>query len=84
MLAESLRELIDSYVAGAVDIDDFSQQFASLYFAVHRQGEEPAAAALCGAVVGPLAEYSRGHRSESSLRLELEKALISERSSVRQ
>jgi hypothetical protein len=84
MLTGQLRELIESYVAGTVSVSDFSERFASLYFAVRQQAGEASAARLCSAVVGPLAEHSRGHRTDSSLRLELEKALVSERSSVRQ
>jgi hypothetical protein len=75
MLAQQLRELIENYIAGSVSVSDFSERFASLYFAVRQQSGEAIAAGLCGAVVGPLAEYSRGHRAESSFRLELEKAL---------
>ena len=76
MVAQQLRELIEDYVAGAIPVSEFSERFASLYFAVRQQqSHEQSAAALCSAVVGPLAEYSRGHRAESSLRLELEKAL---------
>jgi hypothetical protein len=83
MLTGQLRELIEGYVAGTISISDFPQQFAGLYFAVRQQSDAPGAASrLCNLVVGPLAEYSRGNRAESSLRLELEKALASERRSV--
>ncbi len=75
MLTGQLRELIESYVAGTVSISGFSERFASLYFAVRQQGGDGSAAGLCSAVVGPLAEYSRGDRAEASLRMELEKAL---------
>ena len=33
---------------------------------------EPDASGLCNGIIGPLAEYSRGHRSLDSLRRELE------------
>jgi hypothetical protein len=75
MLTGQLRELIESYVAGTVQVSEFSERFAVLYIAVRQQNGEPSAAGLCNAVVGPLAEYSRGHRAEASLRLQLGKAL---------
>jgi hypothetical protein len=75
MLTQQIRELIESYVAGTVRASDFAERFASLYFAVRQQSEDASAAALCSALVGPIAEYSRGHRTEASLRELLEKAL---------
>jgi hypothetical protein len=75
MLTRQLRELVESFVAGNLSASDFSERFASLYFAIRQQGQDASAAALCSAVIGPLAEYSRGHRAEASLRMELEKAL---------
>jgi hypothetical protein len=83
MLTDQLRELIEGYVAGVISMSDFSQRFASLYFAVRQQTDAPETARrLCSVVVGPLAEYSRGDRAESSLRVELEKLLASERRGV--
>jgi len=83
MLADQLRALTEGYVAGAISTPDFSERFASFYFAVRQQQDAAGAAGrLCNLVVGPVAEYSRGNRAESSLRLELEKVLLAERRSV--
>ncbi len=75
MLSRQIESLIDEYVSGAIPASAFAERFAGLYFTV-RQARNPgtAAARLCDAVIGPLAEFSRGHRPEESLRQDLKNA----------
>lgn len=69
MLDNELLQLIEQYVVGAIPTADFSLRFAGVYFAVRQQDSERSlASVLCDFVIGPLAEFSRGHRSEESLR----------------
>jgi hypothetical protein len=69
MLDKQVLELIEQYVAGEIPFADFSQRFASLYFAVRQGSNVPREASqICNLAIGPLAELSRGHRTEESLR----------------
>jgi len=73
MLKEQIVALISRFVKQQIPVDDFSREFAALYFAVRQSRvPEPDASRLCNGIIGPLAEYSRGHRSLDSLRRELE------------
>jgi hypothetical protein len=76
MLEQQIRELVRRYLAREIDPSAFAEYFAPLYFLVRRNPKtDTAACQLCNAIVLPLAEFSRGHRSESSLREELENAV---------
>jgi hypothetical protein len=69
MLDRQVLQPIEQYVAGEIPYADFSQRFAGLYFAVRQGRKVPRQASqLCNLVIGPLAELSRGDRSEESLR----------------
>jgi hypothetical protein len=69
MLDKQVLQLIEQYVAGEIPFVDFSQRFAGLYFAVRQGRNVPRQASqLCSLAIGPLAELSRGHRTEESLR----------------
>ena len=68
--------LIERYIADEISTPDFASRFAGLYARVRQDRNAPRAAAqLCSAVIGPLAEHSRGHRSELSLKGELANAI---------
>jgi hypothetical protein len=68
VLEAKLRTLIRAYANSALDRSAFSEQFADLYFSVHQSppGHEGPARQICSTVIGPLAELSRGHRTEAS------------------
>jgi hypothetical protein len=69
MLDRQVLQVIEQYVAGEIPFADFSQRFKGLYFAVRQGRNVPRQASqLCNLVIGPLAELSRGDRSEESLR----------------
>jgi hypothetical protein len=75
-MRDQIVGLVQQYVAGEISASDFSQSFAGFYFAVRQnRNAEPSASRLCGDIVGPLAEFSRGHRSVDSLREELANAI---------
>jgi hypothetical protein len=67
---EQIRDLISRYLDREIRIDDFQVRFAGLYFQVRSSGKRDGAE-LCNQIVLPLAEFSRGHRSEKSLQDEL-------------
>jgi hypothetical protein len=76
MLDREILSLIEQYVAEEIAVADFSQRFAGLYFAVRQERSAPRLASqLCNFVVGPLAEFSRGHQSEERLREGLQNIL---------
>src|SRR5437588_6198607 len=67
---------VQSFASGKLPLDVFRQRFAQAYFSVRNDPRaSQSAAQLCSRVVGPLAEFSRGHRSEEALRLELANAV---------
>jgi hypothetical protein len=75
MQEEQIRNLVARYLDNQIDRAVFSQQFAGLYFQVrNNRNPSPGARRLCNAIVLPLAELSRGHRSEHSFREELANA----------
>ena len=69
---KEILNLVDRYLSQEIHLDDFQQRFARIYFQVRKSRNrlEPASR-LCDEIVGPLAELSRGHRSEDSFRKEL-------------
>lgn len=74
MLEHQIEALLAHFVDREIRADEFSRQFASLYFSVRQSIESSRVAQrLCDQIIGPLAEYSRGHRSEESLREALER-----------
>ena len=78
MLEKQLLDLIQRYLSGQIGAPDFYEEFASFYFAVRQERDAPREAVrICGSVIGPYAEFSRGHRSEDSFRRELANAIRS-------
>lgn len=73
---ENIRNLVGRYLRKEIRLQDFQQHFAGLYFQVRKNRRSNwAASKLCDAIVLPLAELSRGHRSEISFREELANAV---------
>jgi hypothetical protein len=73
---EALDALVIRYVFDKISVDDFRKAFAAYYFRARQSERNDAQAnALANRIVGPLAEFSRGHRSEASLREELAKTV---------
>jgi hypothetical protein len=73
---KELRNLVSRYLERELPLEGFQQEFAALYFRVRNNHHAPIAASeLCNAIIGPLAEMSRGHRSEDSLRTEWANAI---------
>ena len=70
-MEQRILKLISEYLDNHLQLPEFQQQFAGFYFQVRQNGNVGAASELCDKVIGPLAELSRGHRSEESLRQEL-------------
>src|SRR5271165_5927465 len=69
MLEHQIEALVARFVDHNILAAEFSRQFASLYFSVRQDvASSRAANRLCSKIIGPLAEHSRGHRSEESLR----------------
>ena len=72
MLDNQLDQLLSQFVGRQIGASDFLRDFAGLYFAVRQsQQRKQRASQLCNQIIGPLAEYSRGDRSEESLREEV-------------
>jgi len=63
-----IRNLLLSFLGGQVPAQDFCKRFGEIYWSVRNSPVEPAAAELCSQMVGPLMEYSKGHRDEADLR----------------
>jgi hypothetical protein len=75
-MLDEIRHLIEQYLAGEIAMADFSVRFAALYARTRQDRHSSRGAAeLCSAAIGPFAEYSRGHRSEASLKAGLAKAI---------
>ena len=71
-----LSASIRSYLDGKIDVDVFRAEFAGAYQYSRNRGQaEKEANQLASLLVGPIAEFSGGYRSETSLRQELEKAI---------
>lgn len=81
---EEVLDVISRYVEQKLSLADFQSEFAAKYFQIRQSGDRKSRAyELCDLAVGPLAELSRGHRSESSLHEELENAVRPFRKLVR-
>ena len=64
-----IRGLAQRYIDQSISIDDFRAAFAVLYFHARQSSKSDARAnSLASKIIGPLAEFSRGHRGEASLR----------------
>jgi hypothetical protein len=74
-IARSLKILASKYLDGRISLDEFRGDFASLYFQARECGEDKKANSLASKIMGPLAEFARQHRSERSLRIEIEAAI---------
>lgn len=70
-----LRKLIAKYDDCQISIDDFRADFAGLYFQARQASGDIRANSLASRIVGPLAEFSRHHRDEHSLRQEMAAAI---------
>ena len=69
MRKEEIEQAIRRYLSNEVSLDDFRQWFAGAYVQVRQDPNAcREAARCCSEIVGPLAEFSRGHRSVDSLR----------------
>jgi hypothetical protein len=74
-----IRSLVSRYLNQEIRIDEFQVGFAGLYLRVRSSGSRSGQAAkLCNQIVLPLAEFSREHRSESSLRQKLKAMVLQE------
>jgi len=73
MLEQRIQSLLWAYLGKAVGRAAFSQYFADLYFAARnsREPKDIVANRICNAIVGPLSEFSLGHRDEESFRSSL-------------
>ena len=71
-----IRSAVDSFVRREIDVDEFRQAFVGSYFYVRNDAAgDKEAQALASRLMVPVAEFSAGHRAETSLRLELAKAI---------
>ena len=66
-----IRSLAQRYIDESISVDDFRAAFAALYFRARQSAGDARANSLASAIIGPLAEFSRGHRDEASLREEI-------------
>ena len=62
------------YVSGTSRVAEFQAAFAGAYFHIRQRGaqQDSDANQLANRLVGPIAEFAGGHRTEDSLRRELE------------
>src|SRR5205807_372858 len=74
-MEQRILNLISEYLDGRLRLSEFQQRFAGCYLQVRNNGAAGSASELCNKVIGPLAELSRGHRSEESLQQELTAAI---------
>lgn len=72
MINASVLEIAQQYLEGTMDLVGFQADFARLYARARRLREH---APLLDAIVLPLAELGRGHRSEESLRKKVSEAI---------
>ena len=76
MRKEEFEQAIRRYLSNEMSLDDFRQWFGGAYVQVRQDPSASREAALCcSEIVGPLAEFSRGHRSVDSLREMLARAI---------
>jgi hypothetical protein len=69
MRKEQVEQAIRRCLSNEMSLDDFRQWFAGAYVQIRQDPNASREAALCcSEIVGPLAEFSRGHRSVDSLR----------------
>jgi len=68
MQKEKIDEAIRHWLSGDMQLNDFREWFAGAYVEIRQDPSASGEAAQwCSQIVGPLAEFSRGHRSEDSL-----------------
>ena len=80
---DRIRNLVVGYLRDEIHLQDFQQQFAGVYFQARKnRNANRSASKLCDEIVLPLAELSRGHRSEMSFREELVNAIHPFRGSI--
>jgi hypothetical protein len=73
MRKEDIHQAIRQCLSGDTPLDDFRQWFAAAYVEVRQDPTSSREVSqMCSQILGPLAEFSRGHRSEDSLREALE------------
>lgn len=71
-----MRSAVDSYVHREIDVDGFREAFVGAYFYVRNSAvHDQEAQLLASRLMGPVAEFSAGHRTEASLRMELANAI---------
>jgi len=72
MREDEIQQVLEQYLARDISLDVFRQWFAGAYVQVRQDSDaSPAASRLCSRIVGPLAEFSREHRTEDELRAQL-------------
>lgn len=77
-IAEYIEASVRSYVDDEIGIDTFRLAFVGAYVHVRNHANsDPVANRLASRLMAPFAEFSAGHRSEQSLRMELESAIRS-------
>jgi hypothetical protein len=65
MRKEDIDQTIRRFLSRDISLDEFRQWFAEAYVEVRQDPTSSREASqLCSQIVGPLAEFSRGHRSE--------------------
>jgi hypothetical protein len=75
-LADYIRNVVEGYIDGEIDVDSFRQHFVGAY--VHARNSAPqdrVANGLASKLMLPYAEFSAGHRSEDSLRRRLDEIM---------
>ena len=75
-IVDYIRSAVNSYALREIDIDGFREAFVGAYFYVRNSafGDEEAQR-LASKLMVPVAEFSAGHRTETSLREELVNAI---------
>jgi hypothetical protein len=72
MHEDEIQQVLGQYLERDIALDVFRQWFAGAYAHVRQDPDASREAShLCNRIVGPLAEFSRGHRSEDALRAQL-------------
>ncbi|MDZ4802379.1 MAG: hypothetical protein SGI92_29820 [Bryobacteraceae bacterium] len=75
-IVDYVRDSVRAYLADEIDTDAFRVSFAGAYHYIRsRSPNDGEANRLASALMSPFAEFSCGHRSEESLRLELAAAI---------
>ncbi len=74
-MKQEILDVIRRFVDRELPLAEFRERFFPLYARSRSErGRFPEACAICNEVIVLIAESSRGHRSEDSLRLELDVA----------